>query len=306
MLAMRSAPPHTQYDPACKSSGECVHYQPRSHQHQRHCDDPSQLPPLTSGVQMGRPGLFIGVGGLPHATPSFKGQGEQGIRQSHACCCDVRPGPHIPLFWYDGGEGWVTKYFYDHAPRNAEAQQAGVFRCQVQLPNGQLCNHEVAEDDCCKGNCCWKSCSSAPGKMRDHLMSSHAAKEPVKRQWTTELFDLDGCCEAIFCASCLGSRVVMALTGWEDTFHLWFCLFFLSQPHAVQGAAMCSRSRMVALNNIDEGCCVTCWTAFCCSICSVAQTYREVTASGVWPGSTCDNQRPTYYASIIGPARPMS
>ncbi|CUE59234.1 Hypothetical protein, putative [Bodo saltans] len=234
----------------------------------------------------------IGVGGLPYAVPAFRGEGENSIRHPHPCCCGIAPGPKIPLHWYEGGEGWVTKYFYDYVPRHNGTQEPGTFRCQVKLVNGQLCNHEIAEGDCCKGNCCWKSSSTAPGKMAQHLRSAHNLSPPSKRPWSSSFVDIDGCGEAVFCPSCIGSRQVMALAGWEDKFHFMMCIFLALQPHAVQGAAMCTRMKMASLNNINESCCQACLTGFICPICSVAQTYRELTSSGVWPGSNCGQHRP--------------
>ena len=61
-------------------------------------------------------------------------------------------------------------------------------------------------------------------------------------------------------------------------------------PHLL--VAILTRQRLVRLNNIDEGCCTTALTTVCCSLCSITQTYRELSASGVWPGGMCNAAPP--------------
>lgn len=258
----------------------------------------------------------LGVGGKPQATPVFCLAGEDAIRHEHACC-GYGPGPNIPLHWYDGGEGWVTKYFYNSTPRDPKTYEPGKFRCQAPSVerSGELCNHEVSETDCCKGNACWWSNCVAYRAMGTHLQVTHHQVRPPKRPWTSGLFDTEGCLEAFFCAPCQGSRQVMALAGWEDRFHWGWCLLFTflglrSEEHGDRRlywvppclyVALLTRHRMTALGNIDEHMCKTWLIAIFCSVCSIAQTYRELSGSGVWSGTNCGQQRPQNYGSIVQP-----
>lgn len=279
-----------------------------------------QLPNNGAGGTLLTLPVPMGSGGLPMARPRFITPAEDTIRRPQGCC-DYGPGPNIPLHWFDGGSGWVTRYFYDYVLRNPEAYEPGKYRCQVLLPNGQHCNHEVSESDCCKGNCCWASGATAHIRMDQHLRSAHMLSPPPRRQWTTELFDTEGCCDAYFCAPCIGARMMMALAGWEEKFHWGWCLFFTLlgcrsagsgrnqivywiPPHVY--VALMTRNRIVTLNNIDEGFCTTFCTSLCCPLCSMTQTYRELTASGVWPGSYCNNLKPPYYASVGVSAPPIN
>lgn len=289
------------------------HHQHQPHQQHHHHQVAGSV--ATSGGGRGP----LGVGGLPHARPFFGDSAADGIRHPHSCCCHYEPGPNIPLHWFDGGRGWVTKYFYDYILRDSNTYEPGKFRCQVPVGHqGQLCNHEVSEGDCCKGNCCWQSGTSAHLVMAEHVRAAHGMGPPARRQWSSGLCDTEGCCEAYCCAPCQGSRQIMALSGYEDKFHCGWCMFFTFLGFRVQRAgdrnviywippwiyvAILTRGRMVVLNNIDEGCCTTCLTTLCCSLCSVAQTYRELTASGVWPGSSYGFERPANYATVgYGPA----
>lgn len=306
------------YDPATKPGNDQLYGQPPQQGQQPLYAN--QSAPIAVQQPLLAPMVPLGVGGLPQARPIFYSPAEDGIRHPHGCC-DYTPGPNIPIHWFDGGYGWVTKYFYDSVPRNPQAYEPGKYRCQVPLQNGQLCNHEVSEDDCCKGNCCWRSYGRAHWKMDQHVRQAHGQMPPPKRQWTSELCDTEGCLDSYFCAPCQGSRQMMALAGWEDKFHWGWCLFFCFlgfraanhggrstvywiPPHVY--AAILTRPRMVALNNIDEGICTTLCTALCCSLCSVAQTYRELSASGVWPGSTCGSVRPANYGCVGSSSGPLN
>lgn len=136
------------------------------------------------------------------------------------------PGPNVPRHWYDGGNGWVTKYFYDSVPRDMKTQEHGKFRCQVLLKDGKRCDHEISEGESCKGNCCWAPRMTAFPQMSEHVRTVHGAPPPPRRQWSSNLFALDGLVEAFFCSPCLGSRQFKAVAGWEDTFHCGWCFFF--------------------------------------------------------------------------------
>jgi hypothetical protein len=61
-------------------------------------------------------------------------------------------------------------------------------------------------------------------------------------------------------------------------------------------AAMMTRCSITRLNRIDEHVCKTAACAICCSPCSLAQSYREFSAAGVWPGGTCCSTSPPNYA----------
>lgn len=276
-------------------------------------------PPLPTPVEPipGMPLLPLGVSGLPQARPRFSTPGEDGIRHPQSCCFQsYNPGPNIPLHWYDGGYGWVTKYFYDVTPRNPATYTPGTFRCQVRRPDGHLCNEEAEEDDCCKGTCCWHESADAPINMAFHLLTTHQIQPPPRREWSTGLFDTQGCCDVLFCVQCNGARQMMALSGWEEEMHCGWCMFFTFLSCRVIGrgryrlvivippwiyVALYTRPRLVALNNIDEGWCTTIMTLLFCAPCSVAQTHRELAASGVWAGSMCVKEKPNNYGSIGAP-----
>jgi hypothetical protein len=266
----------------------------------------------------GMPLLPLGVSGLPHARPNFRSGLEDGIRQPQCwLCCKYNPGRRIPPHWYDGGKGWVTKYFYDFVERNPAEYHPGTFRCQIRGANGQLCNEQVEEEDHCKGSFLWKSEAKAPDKMAKHLTSVHGLSPPPRREWATDLFDTEGCSDVLFCLHCNGARQMMALSGHEDTMHWGWCLFFgaltykeidlyfvelsILAPPWIELAEL-TRGRMIEYNSIDEGCCKTKAITFCCAPCSVAQTYRELAASGVWAGGICTERFENY--GTIGARKP--
>ncbi|CUG92832.1 Hypothetical protein, putative [Bodo saltans] len=243
--------------------------------------------------------ILLGVGGLPRALPRFGDPAADDIRHYHALC-QYDHGPNIPLHWYDGGNGWVTKYFYDSVPRDAVTYEPGKFRCQVPLPDGRLCEHEVSEGDCCKGNCCWSQSASAQKAMIEHVAAAHGVASPAPQRWSTGLFETEGCWDALLCAPCQGSRQMMAMAGWEDRMHWGWMTYFTCLSIAPQQGcnqiiywvppclyvALTTRRQMVTLHNIDESFVASILKCVCCSICSVAQVHRELNSAGVRPGVT--------------------
>jgi hypothetical protein len=273
---------------------------------------PTAVPPLP-----GMPLLPLGVSGLPHARPRFDSAAEDGIRHpKSSCCLKYNPGDRIPPHWYEGGKGWVTKYFYDAVQRNPATKNPGAFRCQVRRPDGHLCNEQVAPEKVSSGGCCEDIDPPVPDKMVKHLTSVHGLTPPPRRKWATDLFETQGCCDALFCIPCNGARQMMALSGWEDTMHWGWCLFFTFWSFENIGVcedlwmyippwiyvAILTRFRMIKLNNIDEHVCETLGIVAFCAPCSVAQTYRELTASGVWAGSICTERFENY--GTIGAPKP--
>lgn len=195
----------------------------------------------------------------------------------------------------------MTKYFYDSVPRDMLRQEPGKYRCQVLLKDGQRCDHEISDTDCCKGNFCWTPLATAPLQMDEHVRTVHGAAPPPRRQWSSSLFAFEGWGEACLCGPCLGARQVTAVAGWEDTFHCGWCFLFsfFGLGRVSFYPAIMARIHLIALNNIDEHCCSAFWISVCCFTCSLAQTQRELSASGVWPGSSCGNGvRPSNYASL--------
>lgn len=261
----------------------------------------------------------LGISGRPRAKPYFNSQAEDGIRHPHVCC-GPPPGPSAPEYWYESGLGFVTKYFADVVPYNQKESIPGSFRCQVLLPNGQPCPFEVKDEAmCCScpGTPCWEASGGAPITMLQHIQAVHGIVDPAmqapKRQWQSDLCATEGCLDVWCCASCHGSRQMTAMSGWEDTFDAGWCAFFTLlglrvkvingrvvvyyvPPHFY--VALFTRRRMVDLNNIDEGFCSTCMIVSCCPVCSIAQTYRELAASGVWTGSNCGGSKPAYYGVL--------
>lgn len=160
--------------------------------------------------------------------------------------------------------------------------------------------------------------------MMMHIVQTHGIMDPAAtpplRSWSSGLCDTEGCLEIWCCSMCNGSRQMMALSGWEDTFDTGWCMFFVAMgirirrfgdyaivyyvpPHLLIAAL--TRPLLLRLNNIDEGICSTCCILLCCAPCSVAQTHRELGASGVWPGSSCGGSKPSYYNTVGTSAPPM-
>lgn len=220
----------------------------------------------------------------------------------------LTPGPNIPEHWYDGGDGWVTRYFTDVTPFSYENKTKGTFKCQV-LNGASHCNFPIENDEKCSGTPCWSPGTAAVAKMQEHLLAVHNITEPPKREWASGLCDTAGCCDVLLCVTCQASRQMMAATGHANTFNVWWCLLFClagcgtSQDEQTGQtrctwtppcifAAMLTRCSIAQLNRIDEHWCKTGLCAICCSVCSLAQSYREFSAAGVWPGGTCCNGLP--------------
>uniref|UniRef100_A0A6U4SD85 Uncharacterized protein n=1 Tax=Neobodo designis TaxID=312471 RepID=A0A6U4SD85_NEODS len=218
------------------------------------------------------------------------------------CCCGMRPGtgPNVPPHWYDGGHGWTTKHFTDIEPFSFQNQTPGAHRCKY-------CSF-VAEgrEGCCGKGACWCPIASAPPAMERHLIDAHGIQPPPRRKWATELCECgDGCLESICCWQCQASRQIMAQRGWANTFNCFWCLYFTfagGSHHDEHGrknhvaciilAAWLNRRSIRELHNIDEGCCETLMISCCCPHCSIAQTYREYSAAGVWPGGVLVGDQP--------------
>ncbi|CUG87695.1 GPI-anchored surface protein, putative [Bodo saltans] len=141
------------------------------------------------------------------------------------------------------------------------------------------------------GVCC---CRSSP--TRDVTL------QPTLRPWTTGLFDTGGCIDALMCGPCQGSRQMMALAGWEQSVHVGWTVYFLLHYIAptIVGNGVClappcayaalqTRVHLVSIERIDENLCSTVVQAVVCSVCSLAQTRRELDAVGVCPGGTVGN-----------------
>ena len=171
----------------------------------------------------------------------------------------------------------------------------------------------------CFRECCFRP-RSPVREMIAHVEGMHGVFAPLKRAWSSDLCDTTGCCDIILCLPCQASRQMMAQQGRADKFSwIWCCYFFvagLQRGKAPDGkieggsegcggggccgtgltysppcwvAALMTRPFTVRMNNIDEGCCTTCCYTTFCPCCSLAQTYREHTAVGVWPGGTMFN-----------------
>ncbi|CUG92831.1 Hypothetical protein, putative [Bodo saltans] len=238
----------------------------------------------------------VGVGGRARANPYFCLRLDR-IRISDADD-DAQRCRNIPLHWYDGGNGWATKYFYDSVPRCDTLQEAGRYRCQVRMGDGRQCDHEIVEGDCCKGTCLWTSKANAHFLMANHAINHHGAQPPPRRQWSTSLLETEGCWDALLCAPCQGSRQMMAMAGWEDRMHWGWAAYFCSLssvplnvgiaqsvvPPCVY-VALGTRTELAALNNIDEHWLATLLISLFLCPCSIAQSHRELVISGVAPGS---------------------
>jgi Cys-rich protein (TIGR01571 family) len=220
------------------------------------------------------------------------------------CCCGMRPGagPNVPPHWYDGGKGWTTRHFIDIEPFDMAQQNPGIHRCKY-------CAFEArGKEGCCGKGACWCPIGSAPGEMESHLVGIHGVVPPMKRKWATSCTECDGFLEAWCCWSCQASRQFMAAHGWANQLSIFWCLMFScggghhhnehGQAHRLVSlhlAAWMTRNAIRELHSIDESCCETALMALCCPICSLAQTYREYSAAGVWPGGVCAGDAPPMY-----------
>lgn len=273
--------------------------------------------------------IVMNAFGLPRAQPLFSRReyalnSLRGYPEIVLPCetCNCWPGPHIPHHWFDGSSGWVTNYFTNVRAYDYDLREPGVFQCNVPHADGRPCGYVIENDACCRDNCCFAAGRNAPTLMRMHLETVHGFRAPPKRDWASGLCDTAGCCDVIFCSPCNGSRIMMALLGRPNEFNVWWCLYFFlagcqrseregggggnSQsvywvpPHLL--IAVLTRTQIVHLANIDENCCWTAINAVCCPICSVAQTYRELSANGVWPGGICNAEPP---AVALAPLKVM-
>jgi hypothetical protein len=168
-------------------------------------------------------------------------------------CWRYYPGGRIPPHWYDGGRGCVTKYFYDFVERNSEKYHPGTLRCHVRGADGQLCNEEVAPEN---------------EEIEENQL--------CERWW-------EASCER---APCLFASCVLLLVWWFCFSLVVFfsdrrtgqieegdkckgnCLTQVEQRHMAKAAAAAKKKA----------------TTLCFEPCSVAQTHRELAASGVWAG----------------------
>lgn len=238
--------------------------------------------------------MTLGVSGLPRAKPLFGETAWDNIRHK-AACCGTPPGPRVPFRWLEAGQGWVTKYFTDVVSLDRQTKQLGRYRCQVRS-DGEQCPFEIDDEQaCCTCGPCWSVNTTVPVKMIDHVQLRHRITDPgiPLREWSTGLFEPEGCREALFCASCTSSRQMLALSGIEDTASCGLSVFLCFQLCV----PLLTRYRTVKLNSINEGCVCTALVVCFCSFCSAAQTNRELGHAGVWPGSSCGSFRPAYYGS---------
>lgn len=221
-------------------------------------------------------------------------------------CCGWEPGtgPNVPAHWLDGGHGWVTAHFRDVEPFSFENRTAGRHQCAMPSRNGGQCNFEVQGNECCSCACCWCPHGNAPREMEHHLNRDHGISAPEKREWATGCTETPGCCEAVFCWPCAASRQLMAAHGYSNELNCFWCMYFTcavarsehddgkAHTACASFAAWLTRRSIVKLNNIDESFCSTTLLACCCPCCSLAQTYREYSAAGVWPGGICNAEPP--------------
>ena len=249
-----------------------------------------------------------GVGGLPIAFPFLgfmvctdpRQTPEGDIRHPKPnCFCDYPAGPDAPLHWFQAGDGWVGHYFYDVVPFDWNTRSNGVFKCQV-VHSDRLCDHLVANDGAHDGTCCWTPRTTAVQQMIHHLNIAHGITQPDRppAQWKTGLFDTTGCLEVCCCSPCNASRQMMAVAGHGNNIHRWWCCMFsfLRPPPAIINpcfyGAIFTRFPVARLQGIDESLCKAGVIAIFCSVCSQAQTYRELSAAGIWPGGSCSSAPP--------------
>jgi len=271
---------------------------------------PYQQPLTNPGVMPGNPLQVV-----PRARPLFRGgthAAQNGIRGYYdECCCGMRPGtgPNVPPHWLDGGHGWATAHFFDVEPFDFNLQTPGRHQCKY-------CNFVAdGEEGCCGKGACWCPLGLAPFKMVDHLAANHGLVAPPMRDWATSCTDTEGLCDACFCWQCQASRQINAAHGYINQLNPFWCLYFTcagGRHHDHSGqevhvgchcmAAFLTRQSIKQLNRIDEDCCTTLAMSICCPICSLAQTYREFSASGVWPGGICVGDAPPMIAMNNPPA----
>jgi Cys-rich protein (TIGR01571 family) len=128
---------------------------------------------------------------------------------------------------------------------------------------------------------------------------SHVTSTPTS--WSTGLFSCCGDCgvavDVCLCGPCSMSRQRMALQGHADTCSSADYMLGKEKPHWQVCAIREGVVRKYRINENGTYC-----KAWCCPLCSLCQTHRELTARGMWPGGTCCVSQPDVPACY----KPMS
>lgn len=102
------------------------------------------------------------------------------------------------------------------------------------------------------------------------------------------LEDVNLCLDTIFCFPCnIGRQFDAVESGKVDSMNFFVCLAgTLSNLLSTVGAVYI-RFQVRYRFEIDESWFITLFAPILCFWCSLAQTYRELNARGLWPGGTC-------------------
>jgi Cys-rich protein (TIGR01571 family) len=104
--------------------------------------------------------------------------------------------------------------------------------------------------------------------------------------------DKASCIDTICCYPCQVGRQCNALEGKVNEGNMMYCLVTtLACWCGLHEIAACLlRCKVVDRYNLDESKVMSCCCGVFCLLCSVCQTYREVTLRGSWPGGICVKQ----------------
>lgn len=101
--------------------------------------------------------------------------------------------------------------------------------------------------------------------------------------------DFSSCCDVYFCICCqIGFQKGMISTSRQGMDVFWCCLPIFCGGLGVVMAAVTLRTDVRQRFGLTaEGDCSGCLQGCCCPACSICQTYREMSARGMWPGGVC-------------------
>lgn len=219
-------------------------------------------------------------------------------------------------------------------------EKCGRYACQLSH-DGTRCPFEVEarpKSRCgfkWSGMPCWRPSGKVIDRMTNHVVL-HGLVDPIglmarpPKQWRTSLYSTEGVLDVLLCFPCNASRQLMATRGWEDTLDVIACckyaipacgLVEVDLPFSWCCGLCCewdefylcwmippcwliaeeTRSLVVKLSMINESRFNHFFAVLFCPICSIAQTHRELSYAGVWPGGLLVGSRPSYCGSQVLP-----
>ena len=146
----------------------------------------------------------------------------------------------------------------------------------------------------------------------NHLHNTMVYHNETWRTGCTDCFsDVPNCCEALCCCTCAATYQYGVIQNIdrhvENQFDWIVCLAITCfQSYCIPAVWFVTYKTRGKIqntyhdpqtNNMCTDLCLTC----CCTTCTSAQNYRELTLRGHWPGSLIANKPPGYYTTALGP-----